>query len=227
MMNGLSVLAVVPARGGSRRVPGKNVREAGGRPLIAWTIAHGKLSRLVDRLIVSSDDEQIIRIARESGAEVPFARPAWLAKDDTPGVEPVLHALEQLPGFDIVVLLQPTSPLRTAEDIDACIERCVQPGVEACVSVAPLAKPIEWTYYVGVDGRMTSIRESPGGPEACVLNGAVYAARVPSLRASRTFMTPQTVAYRMPRERSLDIDTEEDFALFEFILKRRSVVHAG
>jgi CMP-N,N'-diacetyllegionaminic acid synthase len=221
MIHGLSVVAVVAARGGSRRVPGKNVRKAGGRPLIAWTIGQGTASRFVDRLIVSTDDEEIIRVSREAGAEVPFKRPAQLAMDDTPGVDPVLHALDELPGFDIAVLLQPTSPLRATEDIDACIERCARPGVDACVSVAPLAKPLGWTYYIGADGRMTPVTERAGGPEACVLNGAVYVARVPWLRASRSFLAPQTVAYRMPLERSLDIDTEEDFALLELIMKCR------
>jgi N-acylneuraminate cytidylyltransferase len=141
--------------------------------------------------------------------------------DDTPGIDPVLHALDALPGFDIAVLLQPTSPLRAAEDIDACIERCARPGIEACVSVAPLEKPLDWTYYIGADGKMTPVKEGRGGPEACVLNGAVYAARVPWLQANRTFVAPQTVAYKMPRERSLDVDTEEDFALLEMIVKRR------
>jgi CMP-N,N'-diacetyllegionaminic acid synthase len=221
MICDLSVLAVVAARGGSRRVPGKNVRTAGGRPLIAWTIRQGAASRFVDRLVVSTDDDEIMRVAREAGAEVPFKRPARLAMDDTPGVAPVLHALDELPGFDIAVLLQPTSPLRATEDIDACIDRCAQPGIEACVTVAPLAKPLDWTYYIGGDGKMTPVRGSGGGLEACALNGAVYAARAPWLRATRTFLGPQTVAYRMPLERSLDIDTEEDFAVLDLIMKRR------
>jgi len=222
MIGALSVLAVVTARGGSRRVPGKNLREVGGRPLIAWTVAQSAASRFVDRLIVSTDDEEIMRVARVAGADVPFKRPVALARDDTPGIDPVLHALEQLPGFDIAVLLQPTSPLRAPEDIDACIERCARPGVEACVSVAPLAKPLAWTYHVAPDGKMTPLKEGPGGTEACVLNGAVYAARVPWLRESRAFVTAQTLAYKMPLERSLDIDTEEDFALLELVMKRRS-----
>jgi CMP-N,N'-diacetyllegionaminic acid synthase len=220
VIHGLSVLAIVAARGGSRRVPGKNLRDVGGRPLIAWTIAQGAASRFVDRLIVSTDDEAIMCVARGAGAEVPFQRPSALAKDDTPGIDPVLHALEQLPGFDIAVLLQPTSPLRATEDIDACIERCAHPGIDACVSVTALEKPLDWTYYVAPDGKMSPVKNNGGGPDACVLNGAVYAARVSWLRDSRTFVAPQTVAYRMPRERSLDIDTEEDLALLEAILKR-------
>jgi N-acylneuraminate cytidylyltransferase len=219
MIRDLKVLAVVAARGGSRRVPGKNLRKIGGRPLIAWTIEHGRASRLVDQLVVSTDDEEIMRAARDAGAEVPFKRPAALATDDTPGIDPVLHALEQLPGFDIAVLLQPTSPLRAPEDIDACIERCAATGVQACVSVAPMAKPLEWAYYVGASGKMTPVADRPGA-EAYVLNGAVYAARVPWLKESRTFLAPQTVAYKMPRERSLDIDTEEDFALLDATINR-------
>ena len=123
MIEGLSVLGLIPARGGSKGVPRKNIRLVAGRPLLAWTIDAARASRYLDRLVLSTDDCEIGAVAIAAGCEVPFLRPPELARDDTPGIDPVLHALGQLPPFDIVVLLQPTSPLRLASDIDGCIER--------------------------------------------------------------------------------------------------------
>ncbi|MEH2097772.1 acylneuraminate cytidylyltransferase family protein, partial [Nostoc sp.] len=121
MIHGKKVLAIIPARGGSKAVPRKNIREIGGKPLIAWTIEEAKKSQYIDRLILSSEDDEIISIAQKWGCEIAFKRPVELAQDDTPGIAPVLHALNQLPIYDYVVLLQPTSPLRQVIDIDGCI----------------------------------------------------------------------------------------------------------
>ena len=121
MIQGESVLGVIPARGGSKGVPRKNIRLVNGRPLIAWTIEAALGSAYLDRVIVSTDSCEIADLAIKLGAEVPFLRPAELAADDTPGVAPVLHAIESLPEYSWVVLLQPTSPLRTEKDIDAAV----------------------------------------------------------------------------------------------------------
>lgn len=211
---GQQVLGVITARGGSKRVPGKNIRVVGGKPLLAWTIEAGRASRYIDRLILSSDDEAIIEVARLWGCEAPFLRPAALAKDETPGVIPVLHALEQLPGYDVVVLLQPTSPLRTAADIDGCLERYAASDANACVSVAPAEKRPHWMYFLDEAGRMEPIlgarADQPPRP-AYALNGAVYVAKADWLEGARTFVTPETVAYLMPASHSFDIDTELDF----------------
>src|SRR5271157_3678171 len=137
MIQNQSVLALIPARGGSKGVPRKNLREIAGKPLIAWAIEAGRQSRYIDRLILSSEDPEIMAQARSWGCEVPFVRPAELARDDTPGMEPVLHALTALPEeYDYVVVLQPTSPLRLAEDIDGCLETCLRQEAPACVTVA-------------------------------------------------------------------------------------------
>ena len=113
MINGKKVLAIVPARGGSKSLSGKNIKLLAGKPLIAWTIDEAKRSEYIDRLILSSDDEDIINVARSAcDCDVPFVRPKELAQDDTPGIEPILHAINEIPGFDLVVKLQPTSPLR-------------------------------------------------------------------------------------------------------------------
>jgi N-acylneuraminate cytidylyltransferase len=211
MIAGLRVLGVITARGGSKRVPGKNLRRAGGRPLLAWTVDAARQSRYIDRLVLSTDDEAIASAGRELGCEVPFLRPPALAADHTPGVEPVLHALAEIPGFDVVVLLQPTSPLRVGEDIDACIERATRAGADACVSVTPGEGKPEWTFCLDAEGRMAPMpKEMRQGWTPYFLNGAVYAARSRWLAEQRTFVAAGTVAYPMPPERSLDIDTEDD-----------------
>lgn len=228
MIRGKKVLEVIPARGGSKGVPGKNIRVVAGKPLIAWTIEEAKKSRFLDRVMLSSDDHTIIKVAREWGAEVPFVRPSELAQDNTPGVDPVLHAIREVPGYDYVVLLQPTSPLRTADDIDGCIEACLSSGVPSCVSVTVPDKSPYWMYTLTSGKRMKpvmagetySCRQSL--PSVYALNGAVYVAEVKWLEEHKTFLTDETIAFEMPREHSLDIDTELDLRLFEFLKMQSS-----
>lgn len=215
------VLAVVTARGGSKGIPHKNLREVAGRPLLAWSIAAGRTSRYIDRLVLSSEDDEIIAAALRLGCEVPFVRPPRLAADDTPGIEPVLHALEQLPGYDYVVLLQPTSPLRISKDIDCCLELCEQQGAPACVSVRRSRENPCFTFCVGPDGRMSPVvsNGNHGGrrqdfPDFFVLNGAVYVAQPEWLKRTRSFVAEGAIAYVMPGERSLEIDEEDDFLHF-------------
>ena len=217
------VLGVIPARGGSKGVPGKNIRSAYGRPLIAWTIDAAKQSKYLDRIIVSTDSQEIASVALKCGAEVPFMRPAHLAADDTPGIAPVIHALDELPGFSWVVLLQPTSPLREAVDIDACLQACVDRNVPACVSMTPSAPP-ELAFRANDAGTITPLLgwEKTGARRqdlsaAYALNGAVYVARVDWLRVTGVFLNASTTLHVMPPERSLDIDTEFDFKLLEAI----------
>jgi CMP-N,N'-diacetyllegionaminic acid synthase len=225
MIGSLKVLAIVPARGGSKRVPGKNVRVVGGKPLIAWTLDAARKSRYVDHLAVSSDDEGILELAARLGCDTSLRRPDALATDETPGTDPVLHAIGALPGFDIAVLLQPTSPLRRPTDIDACIEKCATPGVNACVSVTPSRENPEWLYRLDTRGCMIPALSRTAGLAGAagslyVLNGAVYAARLPWLREHRTFLTPETAGYVMPDEYSLDIDTPQDLKLADLMLSQ-------
>jgi len=230
MIAGKKVLGVIPARGGSKGVPRKNIREVGGKPLIAWTIEESKKSKYIDRLILSSEDEEIIRVARERGCDVPFVRPAELARDDTPGVEPVLHALRELPGYDYVVLLQPTSPLRSVEDIDACIEKCIKMKLKTCVSVTESDKSPYWMYLLDNEGKMQPFVKTPtlitrrqDLPKVYALNGAVYVAERKYLFEERSFLTEETMGYVMSPERSLDLDTEIDMKLFELMLGSKDV----
>lgn len=227
MINNKSVLAIIPARGGSKGVFKKNIRQVGGKPLIAWSITEAMKSRYIDKLILSSEDEEIIKVAEVNGCEVPFVRPYELALDDTPGIDPVLHAMEMLPGYDYIVLLQPTSPLRTVEDIDQCIELCVSYSAQSCVSVTEPDKSPYWMYTIQKDGILEPLLSTPfvtrrqDLPHVYSLNGAVYAAESQWLAQNKTFLTEGTLAYVMPKERSLDIDTELDLKICDFLLNSK------
>jgi CMP-N,N'-diacetyllegionaminic acid synthase len=226
MIAGKSVLAIIPARGGSKGVPRKNIRDMAGKPLIAWTIEEARKSQYIDQLIVSSEDTEIINVARQWGCEVPFTRPAELARDETPGIEPVIHALTVLPGYNYVVLLQATSPFRSIEDIDGCIEQCISQDAAACVAITEPDKSPYWMYTLEATNHMKPLISNLGNnvrrqdlPQVFSLNGAVYVAKVSELLQSRSFIMSETVGYRMPKERSLDIDTEQDFRICEILMR--------
>lgn len=178
-INGQTVLAVIPARGGSKRVPRKNIKEFRGKRLICWTIQEAEKSKYIDRCIVSTEDTEIAHYALAFGGSV-LTRPQELAEDNSSSEDVLRHVNERY-KHDWLVLLQPTSPLRAAEDIDACIERA-QMG-NGCISVGPEGYP----------------------------NGAVYVATSEWI-AQHDFNHLGLMKYRMPAERSLDIDEEKDFA---------------
>jgi CMP-N-acetylneuraminic acid synthetase len=223
----MSLLAVIPARGGSKGIPGKNIRPLCGKPLIAWTIEAALRSPSVDRVVVSTEDEDIAEVARQYGAEAPFLRPIALAQDDTPGVEPVLHALTELPGYSEVLLLQPTSPLRTAADIEAIVALRRTAEVPAAVSVSEAGVSPYLMYALDAGSHLAPLLgEAPATrrqdlPPAYALNGALYVADTAPFVRDGSFMTPETTAYVMPPERSVDIDTMLDWHLAEALLTER------
>lgn len=229
MIDGLRVLGIIPARGGSKGVVDKNIRPVAGQPLLAWTIQAARGSLLLDRLILSSDDPRIIAVAAQHGCEAPFVRSEHLARDDTPGIAPVLDAIERVPGYDLVVLLQPTSPLRLSSDIDECIQRMASSGSPACVSVTEVEEHPFWMFWLTPTGTLQRIIEVPADktarrqdlPSAYRVNGAVYVARTAWLLQSGTFLGPDTIANVMPASRSLDIDSLADFELAEAALRVR------
>lgn len=215
------ILGLIVARGGSKGVPRKNIREVGGMPLIGWTIQAAKKSRRLDRVVLSTDSEEIAEIARGMGCEVPFLRSAELAMDDTSAIGVVLDAIERVPGYDRIVLLQATSPLRQAQDIDAGIELCEREKSSSCVSVTLTSKSPEWMYRLDAKNHLRPIVEGPpllrrqDADKAYVLNGALYVAAIPDLIASKSFLNANTVAYVMPTHRSIDVDTEMDLRIVQ------------
>ncbi len=221
LMKGNKTLVVITARGGSKGLPRKNVRLAGGKPLVAWTVEAAIAAECVSRVVLSSDDEEIMAAAKAAGCDVPFSRPSHLASDTASSIDVLLHALDQLPRFDYVMLLQPTSPLRTAEDIDAAFELMLERGAPSCVSVCEADQSPYWMYKVAAGDRLQRLLSEVNVatrrqdlPPIYVLNGAIYIAQIDWLRANKSFVGGETVAYLMPKERSLDIDTAQDFELF-------------
>ncbi len=225
MINGKSVLGIIPARGGSKGVPRKNIREVAGKPLICWSIEAAQASEYIDRVIISSEDAEINRVASEYGCEVPFVRPSELSEDLTPGIDPVLHAITTLNDrYHYIVLLQPTSPLRSAKDIDGALELCFLKKAVSCVSVVITEKSPYWNYLISKDGALIPLIESgikynrrQDVPPTYALNGAIYIAETKWVLSQKTLLSEESIAYVMPPERSLDIDTEQDLNFFAFM----------
>ena len=224
----VKILGLIPARGGSKGILRKNIKVIAGKPLIAWTIEAALRSRFLDAVIVSTDDEEIATVARQCGAQVPFMRPAALADDFTPGLDPVFHALSKLPEFDSVLLLQPTSPLRTTDDIDSCIDMAKKNSAPCVVSVSEPDVHPYWVYRLNDDQTMRALVETHEAvnrrqdlPLVYALNGALYFANSLWLTRQQKFMTDETAAYVMSPERSIDIDTPLDWKLAELLLREK------
>jgi N-acylneuraminate cytidylyltransferase len=230
MIDGRRVLALIPARGGSKGVPQKNIAPLGGRPLIAWTVAAAHGSAFIDRLILSSDDAAIIAAAAAAGCEAPFVRPADLASDTARSIDVVRHAMDWAEAegggaYDYLALLQPTSPLRTAADIDACIRACHDSDAPAAVTVVEPQHSPYWMYARDGQGRLSPLLQAAADssrrqdlPAAYLPNGAVYVGRCSELRRADSFVMPGVLGVVMPPERSVDIDTPLDFTLAELLL---------
>lgn len=224
------MIAIIPARGGSKGLPGKNVRPLNGKPLIAYAIEEALKAKHIDRVIISTDDEEIARVAVEYGAELPFMRPAELASDTAMAIDNYIYTigrLEEEDGkpIDAFVVLQPTSPLRIAEDIDGAIELFEQKDADSVISYCQEAHPVTWHKYLDEDGHFVDIFEAniknrQENRESYYPNGAVYVFRTSMIR-ERKYYTDNSYAYVMPRIRSVDIDFIEDFEYAEFLLMRR------
>lgn len=227
----MKILGIIPAREGSKSIPGKNLSSVAGQPLLNWTIYQALKSEALDRLILSTDSEEILRIGKTAGAEVPFLRPCELAEDDTPGIVPILHAIKWLAsneGYypDLVMCLQPTSPLRTTEDIGGAVQIAVSNDADAVVSVTPVEHHPFWMKKIDNEGLMSSfisdglaIGRRQDLPAVYSLNGAIYLAKRDVLMQRESWYTDKTFAYVMPPERSLDVDTPWDLYLADLILR--------
>ncbi len=222
MINGKKVLGIIPARGNSKRVKNKNIRIINGNPLIYWTFRSSQNSKYIDRLIVSTDNKKIKNISISFGVEVPFLRPKELAEDNSSSVDTVLHAIKRIEGFDFIVLLQPTSPLRSVEDIDSCIRKCDCENHSPVVSITKTNKETNLTYLLNKNKKIQKSNIYEKNRQLYNLNGAVYVADIKRFKNDKNFITKDTIGYVMPTERSLDIDTEEDLNFFKKTLKNES-----
>ncbi|MFC4542230.1 cytidylyltransferase domain-containing protein [Halosolutus amylolyticus] len=226
---GEGVLGVIPARGGSKRVPRKNVREIGGIPLVGHAVEQATEAALLEEVVVSTDDEEIAAAARKHGGRVPFPRPERLATDGATSAAVLDHALEwhadRGDEFDAVAMIQPTTPLRRASDIDETIDRWRSTDATAGISVSEYRAPPQWAVTMDETGTLRPYFEEdalwtdddvPRSQDLSRLlhpNGAVFVADVPAFRAFDGFYTDRTVGYEMPISRSIDVDSPADLEL--------------
>jgi CMP-N,N'-diacetyllegionaminic acid synthase len=231
----MRTLGLVTARGGSKGVPRKNIRRLGGKPLLAWTADAAREARTLARVVCSTDDSEIADVARAAGLDVPFIRPPDLALDTTPTLPVLQHAVrwleEQGDRFDAICLLQPTSPLRTATDIDACIELLARSGADSVVSIAPVPAEYNphWVYFAGGDGELrlatgetTPIPRRQDLPPAFHRDGSIFAMRRDVLMERNSLYGERLVGHISDPASALDIDTLEDWERAEKILATRS-----
>lgn len=224
----MTTLAIVPARAGSKRLPGKNLLPVGGKPLLQWTLEAARASRGLDTIVVTSDDPAVLDLARAQGVQA-LPRPATLATDEASTVDVILHVLQALAQQDLqpdtLCLLQPTSPLRTAADIDTALEFFLRAGRRPVLSVCEVDHPTAWCGPIdaslslrGFAARLQPNRRSQEYDREYRLNGALYIADTGDFVRNRGFLSPEALAYIMPRERSVDIDTALDLRVAEAVL---------
>ena len=222
------ILAIIPARGGSKTIPRKNIKLLNGKPLIYYTIKESIKSKYLGRIIVSTEDKEISEISKKYGAEV-IERPEELAKDETPTIDVIFHVLRvQAENFEpgLVVLLQPTSPLRNAQDIDNAIELFLKNDCESVVSVCEVEHSLYWSFEIEnrylkpiFGGKYLNMRRQDL-PKVYTPNGAIYVSTPEILRKYKSFYCSKTIPYIMPPERSVDIDNEIDFMLAELLMRK-------
>ena len=239
MINGCKVLALVPARRGSKGLPLKNIRPLQGKPLLAWPIEAARNSKLVDRVVMSTDDAEFAAAARAAGADTPFLRPAELSNDSAPSIEFILHALDMLAmsgdQYEYLVLLEPTSPLTEAEDIDAALQTLVnrRTDADAIVGVSAMASshPV-FAVRLNSMGLMQpyaapSFGQLPRRQDIeplFSLDGSLYISTVEALRRERGFCHQRTLPYVTPRWKSFEVDDLVDFICIEAILGQRDLL---
>lgn len=219
-------LAIIPARAGSRRLPGKNMRPLGGKPMIAWTIEAALASTSIDAVLVTSNDDAVLSLAQSLGVQHAVRRPAALATDTATSAEVVMDVLETYASTHVsFCLLQPTSPLRTSDDIEGALALHSMRS-RPVVSMCPTATPLSWCAGIADDGTMQRLDAALPEP-AYVLNGAIYAMSIDTFRADPCFTPPGTLAFRMARDHSIDVDLLQDFLLCEALLRTRSTGSAS
>jgi CMP-N,N'-diacetyllegionaminic acid synthase len=224
-----SRIAIIPARGGSKGIPRKNIRMFDGKPLMCWVIDAALQSNMFEMVIVSTDDEEICEIAKSYGATVPFLRPKELAEDTSPTIDVIIDLLKVFPEFEVGTLLQPTSPLTTSTDIRKSIALMEKLKSDSLVSVVKTKSHPQLLFSLQQDMSMRPLStESPVSrrqelPDVFALNGAIYNFSIPWLLEKRTLISDGTVGYEMSREKSIDIDDEFDWAMATWLHQSRKI----
>jgi len=230
------MIAIIPARGGSKGLPGKNIKNLNGKPMLAYTIEAALQSNEVSDVIISTDDEEIYNTAIKYGASKTFLRPPELAQDNSLAVDNYIYTADKLNveyGYDTssFVVLQPTSPLRTADDIDGAIKLFKQNDADSVISYTEAQHPLEWHKYIDESGRFENVfGDSIGNRQSSKLsyypNGAVFVFSL-NLIKQRKYYSDKSFAYLMPRSRSVDVDAIEDFDYVEFLMRKKSEKHVS
>lgn len=224
----VNFLGIIPARGGSKGIPKKNIKILAGKPLIEYTLDAAKQSKFLNKIVVSTDDREIASIAEKNGVDV-IMRPSAIATDESPIIDTITHALMALKekdGFspDIVVLLQPTSPLRNTDDIDGSIQQFSEGNYDSLISVCETEHSPFWCFTIEdrklkrLFSKEYSAARRQDLPLTYRPNGAIYISTPVSLKKYPNFLTENTIPYIMPSNRSIDIDAPFDFVLAEFLI---------
>ena len=221
----MTTIALIPARGGSKGIKRKNIKLFNSKPLIYWSIKAAFESKYIDEVIVSTEDNEIAEIAKSYDALVPFMRPKELSKDDSPGIDPVLNALEELPYVKDLILLQPTSPLRKSFHIDEIFEFRNKFKADSAVSLSKSKKP--FIYKLNEKNQMAPLSSSlkllprQKLTDLYSLNGAMYLSKRNFILKNKSLISKDTIGYIMPEKYSIDIDTDLDWELAEFLMKKK------
>ena len=238
MINDLNVLAVIPARSGSKGLPGKNIKELCGKPLIAWSIDAAKESKYIDKIVVSTDSDEIAEIGRKYGAEVPFMRPAELARDTSSTYEVLEHVISTLRErgdcYHFLILLEPTSPLREASDIDSSLET-LEKNIKRAESIVGVCE-VEAThpeFLIGINPQgllipyrkkdFSGISRRQDLSKLYFFEGTIYISTVEALFKYRGFYHEKTLAYIVPKWKAFEVDDIIDFLCIETMLRNKSV----
>ncbi|RKF02812.1 CMP-N-acetylneuraminic acid synthetase [Tenacibaculum lutimaris] len=224
----MKIISIIPARGGSKGLPGKNIIDLAGKPLIAWTIEASLKSKYITKTVVSSEDDNILDIAKKNGSEI-LKRPKELALDTTPSepvIEHVLNSIEDINKYNYLLLLQPTSPLRDAADIDSAIEKLKEKAATALISTKTIDNKIlkafknnKKGYLEGVSNNDYPFMRRQDLPIVYMPNGAIYIVKVEDFLKSKQLFTDKTISFEMSVEKSLDIDTMEDLDRIKAFLR--------
>jgi N-acylneuraminate cytidylyltransferase/CMP-N,N'-diacetyllegionaminic acid synthase len=241
MIDDQTVLAIVPARGGSKGLPGKNKRLLAGKPLVAWPVGAARGSACVDKVLCTTDDPEIRDIALAHGAQAPFLRPAHLASDTASSIDAIVHAIDHLAAqgehYDYIVVLEPTSPLTTSADVDKALAtlHARRDDADAIVGVSKVESTHpEYDVRLGADGRISpylapdfkSLKRRQDIEPLHFLEGSLYISTLASLRAEHGFYHSRTLGYEVPRWKSVEIDELADFLFVETLLAHRDQLAA-
>lgn len=228
------MVAIIPARGGSKGLPGKNIKSLCGKPLIVYTIEAAIKAKEIDKVIVTTDSQEIAAVARDYGAEVPFMRPEYLADDNASAVDVYIHAVEYMMkdyscDMQKFIVLLPTAPLRDEKDIDDAVRKFREKNATTLISVTEADVPASWYYRMSGDGaiknagfdRENTMRNRQMNDQYYIPNGAIYILDYQLLKNQRTYYTEDTLGYIMPRKKSIDIDSIDDFEYVEYLMNQR------